>query len=63
MNRIDGDVASKIILILGVVLLIAERFWIPAATVFWLGIGFCCVGLGRIKELDQSRTPGRTTGS
>lgn len=62
MNRIDGDLASKIILSLGVALLIAERFWIPATTVFWVGILFCCAGLRRIKEFDVGQKPARAAG-
>ena len=56
MRFVDGAIAAKVILGLGIVLLVAERFWIPADTVFWLGVGFCVAGSRRFTEFDTSPT-------
>jgi hypothetical protein len=52
VKSINGAVAAKAILLLGIALLIAERFWIPAASVFWVGILFCAWSFRRMTEFD-----------
>jgi hypothetical protein len=54
MRFVDGAVASKIFLSLGIAMLVAERLWIPAAPVFWCGLLFCTWGLRRSEVFDVS---------
>lgn len=52
MRFMNGMMAAKMLLVLGVLLLIAERLWIPADTVFFVGLLFCLSSLRPIKEFD-----------